>query len=459
MVSPGNPATFTRRAPIFIMSDELLNPKYFNLFRLVAAVLTGVLLLAYPYIPERSQIIFPTPSTTTEPYTDAVLGGTSKATWIDEANGKLECDIQKSDKFQLCGFSIKSVKNLAHKGNTDQTALPKNLNAFDLSKFDRLIINASYQGDSKNVRFYIRNSENPLIKFDDDKFMSALVRPIELGAPISLPITDFTVAEWWASQQDLPRDKLRPRYNNIMSIGLDITYPLSFTKHIVQISRVEARGAVISKESLYLTIILFWIFVITVDAGYRVYQLIRHKKASNKVISSLISDYSSLHSKAQIDALTHLLNRSAVDDYVGALEKKIRDNIFSILVFDIDHFKNINDTYGHAVGDIILQDFANLLTKNTREKDKLGRWGGEEFILICEGIDNTRTMGLANKLRKIVSEHIFECQAHKLQITVSVGIATWNEKETFAQCFARADKALYLSKESGRNQVNFLAFN
>lgn len=153
---------------------------------------------------------------------------------------------------------------------------------------------------------------------------------------------------------------------------------------------------------------------------------------------------------ANTDYLTKLPNRRLV-------ERNLQENIkngyhFSIILFDLDHFKKINDTFGHDIGDQVLKEFGNLLQANIREKDIVGRWGGEEFIIIANNLNGKQAIIFSDRLRKLIEEASF---AHINSLTASFGVAEYNPKERVQDVLKRADIALYLAKENGRNKVEF----
>ena len=123
---------------------------------------------------------------------------------------------------------------------------------------------------------------------------------------------------------------------------------------------------------------------------------------------------------------------------------------FSILLLDIDDFKKINDTYGHDVGDYVLKTVAKTLKENTRTTDVVGRWGGEEFIIVCENTNLDGSKILAEHLRDIVYKTNFEKVGN---ITISLGIAQFKENDTISSVFKRADNRLYIAKTTGKNRV------
>ena len=121
-----------------------------------------------------------------------------------------------------------------------------------------------------------------------------------------------------------------------------------------------------------------------------------------------------------------------------------------MLMFDIDDFKNINDTYGHATGDDILRDIAKLVQETLRDDDHLGRWGGEEFVIISKGLDQDASLKLANRLCRNVEQYTFNIAG---PLTVSIGLTLFQPGDRPRQLFERADQGMYLAKMGGKNQV------
>ena len=123
-------------------------------------------------------------------------------------------------------------------------------------------------------------------------------------------------------------------------------------------------------------------------------------------------------------------------------------------MMDIDHFKRINDTYGHAAGDVAIRDFAELIRAAIANHGFIGRMGGEEFAAILPGICGDDAVRLAEKIRKAVAHHYTVSDDEKFRFTVSIGVAQWLSKEvTIEPALDRADQALYSAKTYGRNRV------
>lgn len=159
-----------------------------------------------------------------------------------------------------------------------------------------------------------------------------------------------------------------------------------------------------------------------------------------------------LQTLAQTDALTQVSNRLKVDKVlereVGRFQRY--GNCFSVILIDLDHFKQVNDTYGHHVGDDVLKTVAHLLDNNTRTVDTVGRWGGEEFIVICPETPLDKAKNKAEQLRQLLTNHNFPTTG---QQTASFGVGTFTQDDTLTTFFVRIDNALYSAKEDGRNRV------
>jgi len=158
--------------------------------------------------------------------------------------------------------------------------------------------------------------------------------------------------------------------------------------------------------------------------------------------------------QAMVDALTAIPNRLA---YEKKIEEEISrwkrfNNPLSLAIWDIDFFKKVNDTYGHKAGDKVLKTVAQLLNKRIRSTDFLARYGGEEFVMLLPGTRQEETLRLVNELRLQVESCGFHYHGNSVKITVSCGISCFNENDTLAQVFDRADQALYKAKDNGRNQ-------
>lgn len=156
---------------------------------------------------------------------------------------------------------------------------------------------------------------------------------------------------------------------------------------------------------------------------------------------------------ATTDYLTKLYNRRYFMEQVSYYVKK-DNNPLSLILFDIDDFKGINDTYGHNGGDAVLVAISDILTSSLREKDIISRWGGEEIMICLPDTTINYAIIIANKLREAISEYPFQYDGHRLNCTVTGGIIPYNRELSTEKNINYVDQALYLGKSSGKNCCN-----
>jgi len=165
-----------------------------------------------------------------------------------------------------------------------------------------------------------------------------------------------------------------------------------------------------------------------------------------------ISDKKILEKLAVTDALTQIPNRLFINNsFEYEYERSKRYNThFSLILVDVDHFKKINDTYGHKIGDDVLVNLAIIFKQNIRQLDLVARWGGEEFLIICPETNKLKAAILAEKIKDIIEQFKF---SEKFTLTCSFGVAESATDDTKEAIFQRVDDALYRAKDAGRNQV------
>ena len=166
-----------------------------------------------------------------------------------------------------------------------------------------------------------------------------------------------------------------------------------------------------------------------------------------------------LQSAACSDPLTGLANRRALADrFMEEKNKAERHGTpISLVIADIDHFKLVNDSYGHQAGDIILKAVAQAFRMSLRKEDICGRWGGEEFLIILPSTTGEAAMQVAEKLRIAVGELVTRWERENLMVTVSLGVAPFRPGMMLEDCVRHADEALYRAKSGGRNKVELAA--
>jgi diguanylate cyclase (GGDEF)-like protein len=160
--------------------------------------------------------------------------------------------------------------------------------------------------------------------------------------------------------------------------------------------------------------------------------------------------------KASYDNLTGIYNRHKLNDLLQEYfspEIKINTDHLTFILFDIDNFKEINDTYGHLVGDKVLKQLIAIIKENTRRSDIFARWGGDEFILVIDNITLEKAIKATEYLRQTIAESIFGTVGH---ITCSFGISSYQEGDTINKMMRRVDQAMYNAKKSGRNKTCYI---
>ena len=189
------------------------------------------------------------------------------------------------------------------------------------------------------------------------------------------------------------------------------------------------------------------------------YQSILEKEVSERIHELELSN-KQLNTLAATDPLTQIRNRRSFFDiaekyYSIAIRTK---EALSLMMIDLDHFKSVNDKYGHASGDEVLKEFTRIVKHQLRESDLFARYGGEEFVIVLANTGIEGAENLAEKIRSAVEANILMTEKNEIQITVSIGASELSKKDTSLEdILSRADKALYLAKENGRNRIDQMA--
>ncbi len=169
--------------------------------------------------------------------------------------------------------------------------------------------------------------------------------------------------------------------------------------------------------------------------------------------------YDKLLEEAHTDGLTKCYNKAYFNNMLELEVKKskVTGKPLTLIIFDLDHFKKLNDNYGHDAGDFVLKEKARIIRENgIRQGDIFARYGGEEFCILLPNTNLKQGFEIAERLRNLIQKHEFIYDGKRLPVTASIGIADYRQGvNTSTDLFKRADSAVYKSKEGGRNQVNF----
>ncbi len=180
-----------------------------------------------------------------------------------------------------------------------------------------------------------------------------------------------------------------------------------------------------------------------------------HVKDLENKVQVLESQLIEAKKEAVIDHLTGLLTRRAYDTEIKMIDKNFeRENIqYAIIFFDLDHFKNINDTFGHDAGDTVLKTFSKILKSQTRENDILARYGGEEFVATVEYKLRREILQYLKRIKHIVTDNSFKYNDQKIKVTFSAGVVLRNDHKDYQSALQKADILLYEAKNGGRNKI------
>ena len=177
-------------------------------------------------------------------------------------------------------------------------------------------------------------------------------------------------------------------------------------------------------------------------------------KKANETIKYLNEQVKTLEKNSNLDGLTKVYNRRALSTYLKEVcsKEKLPHDLYA-LILDIDDFKKINDTHGHLAGDKVLIFIANILRKTLRDGDRVFRYGGEEFVIILNRLDNIQCKSITNRLISLIRNNKLVYKGIGMSVTMSIGVTKFIQGDTPDTLISRADKALYKAKENGKDQV------
>ena len=426
----------------------MFNSHLYNAIRLLACMVTILALVGHYYLPKKTYSVVPSSTVVATTYSDQAQGGQSRSTWIDEEQMTWHCvRVTNPDGPTNCGLSL-------------SWGLPAGVGK-NFSGYEGFKLKLKYQGDAQRVRIFMRNYSDEYSVLDDPnsaKFNSMMIRTRDLQEEVFVRLSEFAVADWWVGEFNLPRSLSPPEFANVTVFGFDY---LEDGSHQITVEKIEFVGDWLDTEKLLLMIIFVWMVVLLWEGLSRFYLLYRKSSIESEVLTELVGNYRELEKKknefenlSTRDSLTGVLNRHGLTQHIEKIFATPLTRVScALLILDIDNFKRVNDRKGHDVGDLVLEEMCNVLVSNTHQNDIIGRWGGEEFILICQNTSMRNSILLGERLRRAIAGHEFYSGGKRLNITVSIGVAVASENDSFQSVFKRADKALYEAKDAGRNCV------
>jgi diguanylate cyclase (GGDEF)-like protein len=413
----------------------------------VLALLSLALVLWHEWGMDQSLYVRPVPQNTFVD-TDSIDGGHTHAgvEWTD-SSAILRYELVAGAAYPYAGLRVSLAKNDSQ--------------GVDFSRYDSILVHIRTM-PGRYMRVYLRNwnaayseAGKPLsLKFNELEYC-----PSEEPYPARFVPGELRVASWWASQFKVNVHEAALDISNVPLIEIQTGSGEALGKGWFEVEGIEFKGKRITAERLYLGILLVWLLFIAVWTARRLWNMsVRVKKEHNErlklarlheLLEIQAKDYERM---AKNDALTGALNRNGMRDILMREldEARKHGTALSFIMIDIDHFKSINDTLGHPVGDEALQRVSAIAAANIRTSDALVRWGGEEFVILCPGTPVENAGRLAEKLRaRIAGTQILE----KRTVTCSFGVVELNQSEAVESAFARMDEALYEAKRGGRNRV------
>jgi diguanylate cyclase (GGDEF)-like protein len=321
----------------------------------------------------------------------------------------------------------------------------------NLSNMDKVVIElrATYNEEpltDQALRLHAKNHDIELpteskIKTNHIEFF------VEQGnATVELPLAYLQVADWWKKDHQIPLEMSFADITNVIHLSIATPSNAAPGLYRLTISKLEIVGPWISAQFLYLLLLCVWIVAAAVYLVFS-YTLTKHKVFQLKVQNrQLKKSNQQIQTLASFDSLTGALNRHGSMSIIRSLEH----SRFGILYIDLDHFKSLNDRYGHEIGDSVLKDFSTMMKEFTTPRSHFVRWGGEEFILIIENTNLDDCIELAESIQQtMLQKERFDGR----EVTCSIGIAINTNGLTFDSVLDSADRALYAAKSQGRNCI------
>lgn len=425
-----------------------------NQLLIIGILLTLLALAAHPYLPKRNLELINNPQFSSFIFSNNDSRGNPLGMWIDQPANRWVCDIPADldqSTYPTCSFAVWLAGTEA------------GTEGINFSRYTFLVLDMKYQGSNQRLRISVRNFNKKYSRIEDPnsaKFHSVRVDKTDLQQPAQLRLSEFKPADWWLISFNIAREDSGTDLRNIVSVGVDFEDSMQPGRHEFQVNHFTLHGEWISRDNWYLMIIAPWLIGILIYAvnqlrllrmqaqvdTHRIYQLAQQ----NQKLAQQSEEFRRL---STVDPLTQCFNRFGIHQIIEYLLSKRRENNlpeFSLILLDIDYFKRINDRRGHAAGDRVLENISRIIQTATRQQDYVGRWGGEEFIIVLPATHQNFALAMAEKLRILIFDEVFEPD-EPLSVTASFGVGEHIMDEDFATTFKRVDDALYAAKNQGRN--------
>lgn len=406
----------------------------------VAIVCISMLVMA----PQEEMPLLPIDGQALHLYADSIEpGGQSEARWINRDRAHFQCEFAKGIEYPYCGIVIKFKQPGANDSNDPEvrdeydfeTAL-----SYDLSEYENLYIDMNYGGAVSTLNFFVRNASTMPTTFEEYERTSYLNTDFNPNAEtIHIKLSDFRVASWWADRYLQSSDERDATLTHVLEMGIDFPSKPPLGVYDIELVRIAVTKPMFPESLVRLALYCalgVLIFCLTTQAIYTYYRRLKAEAIK-------------LRETANIDPLTQCVNRLGLETVIDQIFPANPNAKISVIVFDLDHFKRVNDTYGHSVGDQVLLQTASVVSEILRKEDVFGRWGGEEFVVITR-VEASEIESLLKRLMTAVSSVIYDGGHETFSVTMSIGVTEARDNETFTEIFNRADEAMYQAKLAGR---------
>jgi diguanylate cyclase (GGDEF)-like protein len=370
---------------------------------------------------------------------DRGSGGASRAELSGGAAGQplvVRCAIRPGFQWPYCELQIEMLDE-----------------DLDLTRFGRMrlwlkVEGPTLDGSAPQVRVFLRNfgpaysQEGQVI---DLKPHEVVLTPGAEAQPVELRLSQFMVSSWWAQSHPLPVPLMGPQLDRVRVVSFSTGGQVAPGEHRITLTRAEFLGKWVSPETFRLGLVGLWMFSLLVYLAWESRQVRRRLNRS-------LSRSRALEQMALRDPLTQIANRDGLHRALELLMQVQGELGFplSVVFVDVDHFKRINDTHGHDVGDQVLTQFAQTLRANLPRDDLLARWGGEEFVIVMPQTPGEEATAVAGRLREVLARTSWPVE---LRVTASWGVAQASGPDDLDETLRRADAAMYRAKAAGRDRV------
>jgi diguanylate cyclase (GGDEF)-like protein len=357
----------------------------------------------------------------------------------------VHCHISRQSAWPYCKLTFDFLKDGA---------------GMNMSRFDYMTVDASYVGaGTSSFGLVLANAEDGLTKLDQWQTykinqIDALALPAD--GRLLIPMKWFGVAQWWKDMAKPSMEHSGVAVDNVARAELMISGGGKEGESVFTLHHLTLHGKIISRDVLLMGIVAAW--VLCAASWMTILTLsLRTQLKDSKAAIALLSEVNKaleleardLAGQVHIDPLTGVLNRQGLRAALMSTSNLLSDPM-AVIFIDIDHFKSVNDTHGHDVGDDVLRKFANVITSGIRSSDRLVRWGGEEFLIVCPMTNVYQGRILAENLRHALHQQTWPAGLH---VTASFGVAQHHENDEVGVVIKHADEELYRAKQGGRDRV------